>query len=1301
MVSGIGITQEVSNNEFSYNDFICFKNRIFNKSGNTIRNIKIEDISTYEFNNRYYDFFKSSKEIEVYISDGVVNISALKNEEYVIIEVKSSINEDVGKNEVKTYAVAKFEQSNRKMNIKSEENIIKLKKNNLECALLININKVIADINERINVEIEISNNFTESINNVVIVDLIPSNSKFINDSLYINNTYIKASEELANIKIGSLRPLQKVFIQFSIYISCEVEKLMYRANLVYEKESNINLLDKKEKSVSDLKVIKRRNPSLSIIKSMDKKIYTIGEIAHCNIEIYNNGNVDFFELQYKGIEELRCGSLISGSLRINGRSVDTKKNIGEGINIDYLALGDILKIEYNYKIDKVIDESIIDSVAYKYLGREDMVIKDKKLGDKCIYKVSFINLKCDISSNCNEEVFIGDEVINKIEITNKGNEKAKNVTINASMFEGMEFIRGSILINNIKSEYCDIRMLNVYEILSEEVITIEYKTLATGINNMSKKKELVINYDYEVEGRIISDEISIKVDSILISGAFINYDNIIKKISSKCIGIGEVVDVEISFINSGNLIAKRVFIKEILSDSLRFVTGSLIVNGVVGYFDIEDGFFFKDLEPFIENSIKYKLRAVLLGYNNIAVSNTRITYMADDRRELLINAISDKIMIKSAVIDSGIGLFVREINKTSAIYGEKIEFRIILRNSGNIEALNVVLSEVLDEGFKIGDYATVNGKEKEVIGSHINIGKVKVNEEIEVIYEVDVLEERSKQISSYSEVEYGYYKNESLDFISKKSVSNKVSLDVFNIKLSILESISKQKARLNEIIEYNLHIKNDSGVDIQNLNINLDIADGYHIDINEISINDRYIDKNDDLKIDFLKKDEVVIVNLKFEIIKINVNNNFNICTNIEGDYIHSAMNIRTFKKSTNGKVVIILYNPLIVKKSTTKKRYLKGAEVEYLVMLKNEGIYDIKNLTFNDTGMKKNLIEGSISINGELLNKIYISGIPIEKIGVGECLFIRYICCYDSSYKEAFCSSNISIKAEFFDADNKHNEIDFKSDDYIVDFDIIGLDIIKTSNKQVLRYNESVKFTTTIFNKGNVELCNINIIERNTEGFKLEKDSIYINGEKYSIRKDGSIEIALFKIGELYEVVTEYNYMNYKVGQYIESSTDVKYQYTDSQNLSEVQNLESNRVRMVADISTFKNLLIEHKVYNENKIDIAEVIDCILDIKITSSYLINTIENNIYKNNKQTGKKLIIRGYLDEKIEYVEDTINEKINILRHRENFSASIIVPKELGEYNDIRINTTVNEVFFKLLNNKTILNSISITVEALI
>ena len=1299
MESGISITQEVSNNEFSYNDFICIKNKIFNTSGDTIRNIKIEEISTYEFNNRYYEFLKSSEDIDIYISNGMINITELKNGESVVIKMESTINEDVGSYQVKIHAVAKFDEAGKSRSIYSDENIIKLKKKNLDCSVLLSINKGIVDINEKVSIDIEISNNSNENINNVMIVDLIPSNSKFIGDSLYINNTYIKASEEIINIKLGSLRPFQKVFIKFSIYISEEVEKINYRANLIYQKQHDINLAGKKEKSVSDIKVIKIRKPSLNIIRTMDKKKYSIGDLGHLNIEIYNNGNIDFFELEYKDIEG--WNGLVSGTLKINGRYVDSENNISEGISIDYLALGASLLIEYDYKIDVIADKSTVGEIYYKYLGKEGMVIENKKVSNECNYKVSFINLKCDIISNYTKDIFIGDEVINKIVIVNEGNENVKNVTIDTSMIGGMEFIKGSILINNIKNEDSDIRMLNVYEILSGEDITIEYKMLAVGINNIGVENALVITYDYEVEDRIISDEISIKMNPILVSGAYINHNDIIKKISNKYIGIDGILDVEISFINSGNFIGKKVFIKEVLSDSLRFVMGSLIVNGISRYFDIEDGFFFEDLEPLIENNIKYKLRAVLLGYSNISVSNTRITYMGNDRQELLINAISDKIMIKSAVIDSEIGLFIRESNKSNAIYGEKIEFRIIFRNSGNIDALNVILFEALGESFRISEYAIINGKEKEVIDNHINIGKVKINEEIEVVYEVEVLEEKSRVINSYSKIEYGYYIDESLDFINKNSISNKVDLDILNIKLSIFESFSKRKVKLNEVIEYNLHIKNDSGVEIQNININLCIADGYNIKIIESAINDNLEDNIECLKVDFLKKDEVLIVNIKFEITKININSKFNICTSIKGDYIYGKLNIKTFEKTTNGKEIIILYNPLIVKKNTSKKRYLKNEEVEYLVTLKNEGIYDIQNLIFDDTGMKNDLIEGSISINGELLNKNYIAGLPIEMLKAGECLFIRYICCYGSDFKADFYSSNISIEGEFFDNKNVYNSVCFKSDDYIVDFDTVGLDIIKTSNKQVIRYNESIKFITTLFNKGNIELCNINIADKNTEGFKLDKDNIYINGVNSSMRKDGNIEIAFLKAGDIYEVTTEYIYINYKASQYIESSTEVKYQYENNQNLSKIQKSSSNKVSMISDISTFKNLLIEHKVDNEKKIDIAEVIDCILDIKITSSYLINTIENNIYKNNKQTGKKLIIRGYLDEKIEYVEATINEKINILRHRENFSTSIIVPKEISEYNDIRINTTVNEVFFKLLNNKTILNSISITVEALI
>ena len=1311
----VSISQQVSNTEVTYDSVICFKNKIENKSADEIKNIIFKNHTNIDFDNRYYEFEKNRDNIELINEKGLIRIEVLLPGDQVIIYTSLIITQEMETENLIGYSTIKFlDLMGKEIVLKSNENIVNLNKYDeiTKNRFILSVDKKMIEEDEIYNMNILVCNDGTSEIKLAEIYDIVPSNTNYIKDSLYINNSFINIGDTLRSIKLGNILPMQNISLSFSLKLNKKTDEkeILNSAKLQYREDNEPEMQQIKSNSVI---VRVRKSEVGSFRKIPDKTEVLDGDAIEFEVICKNTGNVGIYDLIFKEPKD-ESFKFLDESFIVKEKR---KKSIDiyEGIRVDYLGVGEEFKYKFSCIVKNIsgVISNYSTELSYKYKGIDEHKYLEKKIFSKCDdIKIMGVNFEKSIKVIDYKSIFISEEVNYEITLKNSGNSDAQDVVLEEFLDSGIDLVPNSIKINDELTKINTLSNLIVGEIKNNSEIKITYRGIGIDISDFTNEEiseKCRVKYTYHVDKKKKKGVVVIKGDIVVVNGAIIREENVIKKINKVCVGLEDEIEVEILFYNSGNYMAEKVFIQENIGSSLRVVQNSLLINNIRKFYDIEDGILIGEINPLERINIKYKLKATSIPYNDIAISSTAIIYEAissgNKTSTNMIISQSEEIKVRGANINFENGLFLRETNTILSDITKYIDFRIFLRNNGNENAYNVLLTEVLSENMIIkNNHVSINGKSKYCEENHIAIGTVKSGEDYEIRYIGEIIKRNNKIITTLSEIEYSYYIDGYLDIIKKTGKSNLVEVEIYDTNIIFNESLNKEIVKVGEVVEYSLSLINKGNIDIYNSYFKCELSENLNIQIIEYTINRSKQEVSsiyERVYIGDLNIDSLALVTLKFKILNNCKLSGFSIKGVLQGSYIESNNEVKKIEKTGGDINLKIDTNNLKIIKSTAKETYLKGEKIEILIAITNEGQEIAENILIEDSGLDFGNIENSITVNGRYLNKTYIGGIPIEMLRAGESAFIRYTNVYDNSYLENLIKTRMRTTAVF--KGDREVYSNFKSDfsEHILFLKDVGVNIFKTANKKTLRNKDEVTFITTIKNKGDVDLYDLEITELNSLGLYLKPKGIYVNLKNINVDTN-KISIPILRSKELCEITTEYNYKNYKSIYKISSKSKIGYKYKNYSGEEAVIE-SSNTIRLEQEQDIFKNINIEHKIFLEeyDNISIIEIIDTIVEVFITEQYVIKTIKNKSYSNNIMTGNKLIIRGYLEEKIEYVSNTVTEAVRLLKHQECFTVTMALPEEYQECDNIRIESKINDISYNLINKKNILNNVSLTMNILI
>lgn len=781
---------------------------------------------------------------------------------------------------------------------------------------------------------------------------------------------------------------------------------------------------------------------------------------------------------------------------------------------------------------------------------------------------------------------------------------------------------------------------------------------------------------------------------------------------------INENITYSIFIENTSDFDIKDFFVSINVPENTEYCDESLISSNNYVISNEASGIILDNLKARSTCSIFYKVEVIKIPEDGVIVNRNFIKYRLNNGNEMEIGSNILHTRIKGALIKKEEG-FRKAIVDGQLKIGELITFEIIIKNTGNITAFDLYLTDILPRNIKpLLDKVIVNNRILTLKTLRdVSLGNLGPFKSLIIRYKAIVESTTvNEEVLSLGKLEYRYFNDFIGDYIDAKSCSNEILL---NINEAIINEedfsceVDKNKYFTDEYILCTFKIRNSGNTSAVNSLLSINLANGIDIKDNVLIINGKKVVINNLNRINLGEIDPNKEFTVLFKgITKSIIEPEKSIMGTITYDYKDLEIGELVTKCGESNVVkfnvfgTVINNNSNIIDKNLSKSVCKIGDEIDHKVTLNNSGNLKCSNLIFNELNeYGQELIKGSFKVNGKIIddNKSNL-GILIGDINPGENREITYRSRIVQMPTDDFVRSRAYI--EFNEGNRKEvrKKIWCKENE----IEVVGAKIetvIKT--EKFYNFNDGpITCSLNIRNIGNKRANKLNITLSENRFTKINKISTFIKNK--NIRVNGNtIEISSLETLEDINLDVELDIDEKSLCNDIAISGDIHYFYFSDKNESKVENerchidkkylkifypnvtfnYDSNIIGIEAEEEFSVNLLVENSgnVYINNI-----MIQDILTDGVELLYCSERVENNvIYIEELRVTEQRIITIVLKGK----NDFFNNHINLAGKAKYgyFTDKIVIASK--EIKPLRIEFINGKIDFNLVTekNETILN----------
>lgn len=135
--------------------------------------------------------------------------------------------------------------------------------------------------------------------------------------------------------------------------------------------------------------------------------------------------------------------------------------------------------------------------------------------------------------------------------------------------------------------------------------------------------------------------------------------------------------------------------------------------------------------------------------------------------------------------------------------------------------------------------------------------------------------------------------------------------------------------------------------------------------------------------------------------------------------------------------------------------------------------------------------------------------------------------------------------------------------------------------------------------------------------------------------------------------------------------------------------------------EMESFKQLTVqENLTIPAAKPDIEQIIRVMAEASITSTKIIETPIGKSIEGQILTGRKIIIEGMLNQKIEYVADEPTQSVHAAHFKIPFSTFIVLPENFDVGTVVTIVPYIEDIFAKQLDKRNIFKNVTFLLHAI-
>lgn len=264
-----------------------------------------------------------------------------------------------------------------------------------------------------------------------------------------------------------------------------------------------------------------------------------------------------------------------------------------------------------------------------------------------------------------------------------------------------------------------------------------------------------------------------------------------------------------------------------------------------------------------------------------------------------------------------------------------------------------------------------------------------------------------------------------------------------------------------------------------------------------------------------------------------------------------------------------------------------------------------------------------------------------------------------------------------------------------------VVVLDLYKSANKTIVSLTEDLVYTIIISNTGLVTLLNPVFQDILPTCLSFVEGSFHIDGIPNPL-EDPTVGVQFTDLlpGDIITVSFRANVSCIPCPPSFNNTASLMYDI-DETGLGDLVSVTtlSNETTTIGAISAFKQLSKEEYLKIPcQKPDIEEILSTLVEVEIVNTKIIDTPIMTSLEGQNLTGKKLIIEGILDQKIEYVALLPEQSVHSAHFRVPFSTFIVLPPDFIEEN-LAVEGVIEDVFTEKIDCRTIFKNVTFLVKA--
>lgn len=640
--------------------------------------------------------------------------------------------------------------------------------------------------------------------------------------------------------------------------------------------------------------------------------------------------------------------------------------------------------------------------------------------------------------------------------------------------------------------------------------------------------------------------------------------------------------------------------------------------------------------------------------------------------------------------------------NKQEIFLEDTLQFTLDLCNTGDTELNQIKLTAVLGMELSYLPYLIVNyNKLSENLTSGYVVGTLLPGEKSTLQFEVKLSESPAHTtIDTSFLVSYDYLLGNEHESYTAPPLD--YSVCVCQPTLELTKTTPKASLALGEIFTYTLTASNDNDFAVDDLII----KDSYpsYLQVLEVR-SDRgllYNSLDSGIALGSIPAHSSLHMYIKLKVLSIPLS---------KAPYTAPTTGIFKFKlphEKTLKTIYIDTVDPigilitdadLLLQKSLSVTETALGEVVTYTLTASNTGTVGLKDISIQDLlAPELKFIPGSVKLNNiPMLTASIISGITIPYMGVDTIQTITF-----DAKIISLGNGTIENTASAYYTYTPHSSHITKSGQTTSNTSYLAvrhthLSIGGFVEETMAYLGKALTYHLTLTNDGDLDLFNVSLTNSLTSCELIDStfrvNDVVINSVDLSL----PINIGMIRVGKScqisYTVIVSESYHSKDAVTNILSAT---FAYNTSDHYIKYGTSDAITLSIPLAVSTFKHLCLENCLEVPTQKPDIEVINTIGGrISLIKHYVVETPKGTSIEGQTLSGYKLIIHALLELTVEYVSAEAKQSIHSTNYSIPFSTFIVLPSNCPIHSRIHVETTLENISFKLLNNRSFFTNTSL------